>query len=351
MANEPTTPAEGMTTALILPCDQKHFAKFVSGLLGKPQTIMKLKRGSFDIGHDEIVSFYHLVNQRVTQQNAANLVQFTVNVVYNDGASILHNSLEGFQAYNEVRPVWSTEVLLSWTYLITFQQKKVPEKQTIEVRIDTDKAYFFTRSSSFSSASPSSTVMIRIEHTEWTWGADIEGRLSAHIETLLEKEYPLKNWLRKHSDKIGLAFSALAILGGTLMVYIKMNHFAAHQNELVAIDKSTVASTFEIVVDKLNRIQEAMAQGAWYRFTMTSFLHMLASIVIALVGGAVISNVVDYSPPAFLRLTPHSEKHRVKLLKKTQRQWLKFVFTFAAGVLASVVANFVYVYLLGQSGR
>jgi len=95
--NNPTEP-ESEPRAITLPCEQEHFAKFISGLLGKPQTIAKRRAGVFDLGFDDIASFDHLVDQRVKQQNAASLVQFTVKVIYDDGASILHNSLAGFQS-------------------------------------------------------------------------------------------------------------------------------------------------------------------------------------------------------------------------------------------------------------
>ncbi|WP_182871085.1 hypothetical protein, partial [Stieleria mannarensis] len=342
---------ESEPQAIALPCEQQHFAEFISGLLGKPQTISKRRTGVFDLGFDDIASFYHLVDQRVKQQNAASLVQFTVKVIYDDGASILHNSLESFQSYNEVRPVSATDVLLSWTYLITFPNKDAPEKQEIEVIFDTGRVPFFdvpdipVGARMLPVRGGVSNVAFRVKHTEWTWGADIEGRLSAHIETLLATESQPKKWLRQHSGKIAFAFSILAIIAGIVCIYLNMQHFSEHQATLFAMGRDTSSSATDAVIDKLDRIQESLATGAWYRFTMTSFLHAGATLIIALVGGLMIGSVLDDKPPSFLRLTTQSEKQRELILKKSKRQWLRFAGAFTVAVVASVVANYAYAYL------
>lgn len=121
--------------SVILPCTQEDFGNFVSGLLGQSQTIERIFRGTFEIGRQEIENTYHLLDQRICQQNEATLVQFTAKVVYHDASSILLNSLDDFLRYVEVRPLVSTSLHLSWTYLIRFRDKRFPEKQQIEMSI------------------------------------------------------------------------------------------------------------------------------------------------------------------------------------------------------------------------
>ena len=93
--------------AVMLPCRPEDFKEFVSGLLGKPQTITKRFLGKFDISKEDIESFHHVLTQRVAQQNEGKLIQFTIKIVYDDNSSVLLNSLEDFIHYNEVRHVSS----------------------------------------------------------------------------------------------------------------------------------------------------------------------------------------------------------------------------------------------------
>src|SRR5258708_6738933 len=96
--------ADHSAYSVVLPCAPEDFTEFVSGLLGKAQTIEKVFAGAFEINADDIVNTFHLVNQRVHQQNEASLVQFTVRIVYDDDSSVLLNSLEDFVHYSEIRP-------------------------------------------------------------------------------------------------------------------------------------------------------------------------------------------------------------------------------------------------------
>ena len=124
--------------AIMLPCSQSEFGDFISGLLGKPQTIGRQFTGVFEVTKEDIENTYHLVNQRVHQQNEATLIQFTVKVVYHDNSSVLLNSFGDFLKYNEVRPIVSVAAHLNWTYLIRFRDKKSPEKQEIELSFSAD---------------------------------------------------------------------------------------------------------------------------------------------------------------------------------------------------------------------
>lgn len=127
------TEADG-TLRIALPCAPEDFSSFVGGLLGKPQTISKAYAGSFEIRHADLTSAYHLVVQRVRQQNQANLIQFTVRLVYDDDSSVLLNSYDDFANYSEVRPLVVTQAHLSWTFLVKFEDhRKHPEKQVIDL--------------------------------------------------------------------------------------------------------------------------------------------------------------------------------------------------------------------------
>jgi hypothetical protein len=49
--------------SLVLPCAPEEFTEFISGLLGKAQTIEQVFTGAFEVDKNDIVNTYHLVNQ------------------------------------------------------------------------------------------------------------------------------------------------------------------------------------------------------------------------------------------------------------------------------------------------
>jgi hypothetical protein len=207
---------------VILPVSEEEFAKFVSGLLGKPQTIEDLFPGPFDLGKTDIENCFHLVDQRVKQQNKATLIQFSVKITYSDNSSVLLNSLDDFKSYREVKPAVSVAADLSWTYLIKFEDREVAEKQVIELSIATggDEISFV--------ATPTTGLIVRtlrqrgngfvlrIQHTARTWGTDIENLIAGQIRSWRKAEPKLKSLVNKYSGWIGLG---VGILVFALMIW------------------------------------------------------------------------------------------------------------------------------------
>jgi len=96
--------------SVVLPCSIDTFGEFISGLLGKPQEIDGGEFGPYAIDEKDIEQIYHLILQRVLQQNNVHPISFTIKIVHDDGTSIQINSLSDFQSFAEVKPVVSTEV-------------------------------------------------------------------------------------------------------------------------------------------------------------------------------------------------------------------------------------------------
>ncbi|PCC23560.1 hypothetical protein CIK78_16715 [Halomonas sp. JB37] len=128
MSHDVQLEGRGNGYGIMLPCTPEDFGEFVSGLLGKPQTIEKGFSGPFDVSRQDVINTFHLVDQRVRQQNEASLVHFTIRILYEDSSSVLLNGLDEMEHYTEVKPLVSTGVVLSWSYLIKFQNKKNSRK-------------------------------------------------------------------------------------------------------------------------------------------------------------------------------------------------------------------------------
>ena len=99
--------------SVLLPCSQEEFGGFVSSLLGKPQTISRYCDGVFEIEKQDLINMFHLVDQRVHQQNEGTLVQFVITTNYDDHSSVTLSSLQDFLDYGEIAPHVSTGVNLS----------------------------------------------------------------------------------------------------------------------------------------------------------------------------------------------------------------------------------------------
>ena len=177
---------------VVLPYDKDEFKDFIKSLLGSPQTITKTITGAFEVNKDDIRNLYLLITQRVTQQNEGVLADFSAKIVFSNNSSVELNSIEDLITYNEINPIVSRTLHLKWDFVVRFQDKKVPEKQRIQVSfVATGISSELIDEQFLSLGVPTylrrtgGFVSFRIEHTARTWGADIEALLTNHIESII----------------------------------------------------------------------------------------------------------------------------------------------------------------------
>ncbi len=81
---------------VVLPFNKEQFTGFITSLLGRPQSIEQRFAFPFEISMEDVKDSFHIVEQRVHDQNNASLIQFSIDVAYNDGSSVTHNGLDDF---------------------------------------------------------------------------------------------------------------------------------------------------------------------------------------------------------------------------------------------------------------
>lgn len=339
---------------IMLPCSPNDFGKFISSLLGKPQTIEKSIRGIFYIGKDEIINSYHLVNQRIRQQNEAVLTQFTVKIFYSDDSSVLLNSLEDFEHYSEVRPLESVGVTLSWTYVIKFLQKATPEKQQIDLTFRAGNAsgelifedgIFISRGRRWSSPGG---VFLRISHTERTWGLDIESLLTGHVKTLIVDPDKTKNFISKHSGFIGFLAAAIFFVGALGGSYVATNKFISSYTASVMSLGKNLSHNETLLGAKVDFLLNVITQGAWPRFILSVVGFVVLSLVIAIFLGIWVGTSADNYPRSFVLLTKAAEDNKKKFLDRVKRDWLMFVLSIITSIITGIVGNILFAKYFGK---
>lgn len=244
-----------------LPFNKEEFKEFVIGLLGKPQVIQGRIKQPFEIDKNSIRNIFELVNQRITQQNDGLLVQFNARIVFSDNTSVLLNSIDELITYNVIKPVITDAVHIIFQYLIKFQDKKVPEKQEINISFISsnerriEKLHRSFDDFIFARGIPSSLVgdlkagfiEYNIKHTARTWGTDIEAILVNHFQSLLQIETPFKKFLRKNNSTI-VAFLFFIVVGLGIFLTKNIHHKVVfdRENEIETIFRNAPHSLNDI---------------------------------------------------------------------------------------------------------
>jgi hypothetical protein len=343
--NESQEPKNFSKGYLTFPFNGEQFKDFITGLLGKPQTISKRISGNFEIHLSDLQSLFDLVNQRVTQQNNGHLIQFTAKIFFTDRSSVQLGSYDELVTYNEVKPIISEAVKLTWDYLIHFSDKTHPEKQVIELLIisateritveENDMPVFLLPSKG--------EFRINIEHTARSWGSDIENMLTNQIKSLLKEDNKFKRFIRRQSSKISLGFSVLFFLMCIIGAFkITSNFISSQVNKVQEFSNGT-----HTTVEKINYLTSYIASGVSSQHYFQVAIFILIAIILAIVFGVWIDETAsNNNEPSFVVLTRKAKEHRDKIREKLKHKWTWFCVSIGTSIVTGIVANFIFKWIV-----
>jgi len=348
--NSPSVEQGASQYRVELPCSPETFTTFISGLLGKPQTIEQRIVGPFELTKSDVENVFHLVNQRIRQQNEATLIQFNIKIIYDDGSSVLLNSLEDFLVYSEVRPVISLTALLSWTYLIKFKDKVAPEKQEIELSfmaghhgtlvLEDDELVPYRPV--FGGNTAFGMVLLRIRHTARTWGVDLESLLTGHVKGLLKEEPKWKRLSYRYSGTIGIVVGLLFFLMVLIGVFISTNKFVEIQMQTAQNLLSGPANSLVDVSSKLDFVIRRAATADWARFVFASTIFVVLSGILSFVFGGWAATAAENRLASFVLLSKKAEDNKNELLRKRHRRLLSFIASIFSSVASGLVSRVLF---------
>lgn len=333
---------------MVLPCEPDQFRDFIAGLLGRPQTITRRLAGPFELNHANAENLFHLLEQRLNSQNGAQLIQFTARITFDDNSSVLLNTFEEFQAYREIKPLISTGAHFSWIYLIKFQDKKFPEKQQIDISFTTSSALQIVERGTFEIARRlGQSIRIQINHTNRTWGTDIESLLVGQLKTLIKSETGLRALVARWAGRIGFGVAALTFASTLAMAFQVTDGFI---NRYLAAAKQFAdrdVATFEIIAKKVDFLTQVIASGMWTRYAFFIISAFIIALIVSIALGIMVGTNAGADRPSFVLLSERAVDARTIALKSYRNSWLIFLITLMGSLAISIAENYLF-YKLSQ---
>ena len=240
----------------------------------------------------------------------------------------------------------STAVSLCWVYLVTFQQSCFPERQQIDLRIDSAPAGHIMRSERFPplrslawkahGPPPSDSNYL---YTGRTWGADIENLLRDHIKSLFLSDNSsyrtfVKNWY-KYIRAFMFVLIAIVMTAVTIGALRLFDQVAGpyHRIPLLGLpDSERLSKTVDFMAETMLGIRLPL-------YMLVSFMWLISAVIISawIVDKSVRREAFEL--PSFVLLTRRTEDVKRVRMHKYEHNWRTFTASFAVAVVASVVAN------------
>lgn len=342
------SPPEG--GVVMLPCGADDFKDFISGLLGKPQTIDRQIDGPFELDRDDVQNLHALIEQRVLSQNDGALMQFTARILYDDNSSVLLNSIDDFVSYNEVKPLISESLVLTWVFLLKFRGRSVPEKQTIDIRFGSNHNFFVgvrvgIISPEMYPAGRGNDMSFRVSHTDRSWGADIDALLTGSLEKLRENESKIRTFVSDNSIFVVVAVF-LICLGVSIWGVVESanniaNSYSTAWSRLGPEPPDTAM---------LHYISNAISVGAWTRFGLYGAFFVIVAVIVSFVFAGIAGTLAERRQPSFILLTKEAEKAHEKNKSSLRNNWIKLAFTAVMSGLAGAAGKHIFLLITNFGG-
>lgn len=328
---------------VMLPCEPNVFGRFISQLLGKPQLIEKAIYGSFKVDKNDLISTHHLINQRINQQNESTPIQFTAKMFFSDESSVEITNFDEFVSYSEVKKVNCTLINLSWTYLIKFKNRDFAEKQQIEITFG-GAGYSFYPSrlrnrNGFTTAS--NCIYISINHTERTWGVDIESLLTSHLENFMVEVKKIPEIINKNSDKIGVltgaAFFGVSTAGAMYTILSLTNDFSDQISKLTG-----QANADNLTSKKIDFLLNVTSTGVWPRFILGLVFFMILALIVSVVLAAWVSARAESKLQSWILITDNSKEQYVSYLSSLKSKAKVFYGGIIISIICGIIGNIIF---------
>lgn len=327
------------------PVDKKNLGDFVSSLLGKKQSLERTYPIDFEIDHDWLINLNECIDQRISQQAESQLVNFNTVIYFENGTKRTISSLESFRHYKETKPLISIGVKITWEYLVNFPKKPHPEKQQIS----------FTAFTSIIESSKQRTILeklilneieysasfinIQIDHTERTWGDDIETVVNSCVEEAHTK---------KNSWEIIYKYSRLIIV--FIIIFLLMifptyfsNYLSSYLIDQSAIifdelkNKSIDLDSINLKLDNLYQMISGLEQSKNLKLNWLILSTFLAPIVIV-----IFLYSTKTATKSFILLTTKARQLKSNDNKNYKKKVAIVIFSYLASIVASLIAAFSF---------
>lgn len=293
------------------------------------KVIFGAHRGIFDLSRSDIENFFHLVDQRVDEQNGCKSAFCEVAVYYTDGTSRRFPSVEDFSNYSETSKRYPTVVTLHASFFIKFPDSQEPEKQEIDIVIrsstntleslDTVQNDAHVRVSGDKvqmQVSPDGSnhglISYNINHTRVTWGLDLENHIRGHIEKLLIEPTKGDQFLRKVSGPLNL-FTTLFV--GLYAVNLLIDFFF---NFLYASDGA------ETSAEILQAAATYLVNGSIAKYIVASLAVSVVFFVLFSAAVSALTRSIRKARPSFICLDKGDEQRKIEKLKTFNKRWSRF---------------------------
>lgn len=339
-------------SVISIPVGKKDLGSFICDLLGQKQSLERTYDIVFEVDHSWLMNLHDMIDQRISQQANSNLINFSAVVYFENGSKRTITTVEAFRSYHETKPNVSNGVKIVWEYLVQFPNRLHPEKQQISFsaqiyeKKQAESSMMFERfGTNVLESSRDSIINVQIDHTERTWGDDIENIISSCVSEVSQEDDFKSRFIR--ISRLVL-FTAIMIF---TLVYPIYNAQSSSGETLEVLHSSFLElsanpqMTHKLTNEKLDMLFETIFTIENNRNSRSVW--SLAFMFLGPMVAAMFLSVTKANQQSHVLLSPKSVQLRDKLRKKNKGKLLILGLSYILSIAAGILANYGFQYLNG----
>lgn len=320
---------------------REKLGEFVKGLLGQPFEIGRRISGQFDLQQEDVNQLFRLIEQRISQQNEYELIEFNGKIGYEDGHFRALTDKDAFFHYNDTANIKSISVNFIATFLILFPGKDIPEKQEIEFNAYSNGKISISAIGGgrhgIEEFSNKYGMYYSIRSTERTWAEDIDNLMRNSLEkrTIRERKfYQIRAWIRSGAAWI----IAAAAIGIPVIV-----EYFRYKSKILNIELPTF-NRDDDVADVFNSIVRVFSSYFESGMGIGEFIYYAVFFVFTLFFAIYIGTGGE-EKRSFIVFNKNSENEMEKFRKAQEGESFKLFRDIIIGFGASILANYTFYYI------
>lgn len=339
-------------TVITIPINKHQLGDFISNLLGQKQSLERTYDLTFEIDHEWLMNLHEMIHQRISLQANSTLINFSAVIYFENGAKRTITTIEAFRGFHETKPEVSNGVKIVWEYLVQFPNRTHPEKQQISFTASTivvDKSHppFSTLISKIIeyafSESGDSLINVQIDHTERTWGDDIENIISSCIvdvsskPSLTDKFVQIARLTFVFVIMCAMLFYPIySSISTSSDVLIDLNGKFEELKSISVITPELINNKLDLVFDGLTKIEEKKNAFSFI-FLMLIFSSPIFCYFFLL--------FTQETSQSFILLSKKSVQRKDDFLNKKKRKTMVILASYLLSILAGIIGNYGFQWL------
>lgn len=332
---------ENRRLSLTLPVTNEEFAEFIIKLLGKPETIKYSRTGVFNVTRENLIDLHYLLRHRVSEQNEGALVEFQARIELGNGMSRTIRDFDQFVSYRETINSITKRVILSWIFIIKFNDRRNAERQQVEISFEINKKLDSDSFSKFSLG----TGSVRVLYTARSWGDDIHSLITNRLEDLIRMPAKVQVFLKRHEPLLCTLITSILLVSVSYLFYQKFRSESLSKLKNIEsgfeglIEPDSLVAMIRAVLHSLYDYEQFLPIAIILVFLVPSTILLLIFVKFTL-------EAINVAKPSFLIMSPNDISHREQSLKKYKNRLIILVVTLAGSLLLGIIGNVVAFYII-----